>query len=56
MDGDATGGPYGRHGVAGKHDSSERSSSFLTRRGLPLPSASLPPKDLDVTTMPGDML
>ena len=56
MDGDAAGGPDGGHGVTGKHDSSERSSPFLTRRGLPLPSASLPPEDLGATAMPGTML
>ena len=56
MDGDAAGGPDGRHGVTGKHDSSERSSPFLTRRGLPLPSASLPPEDLGAAITPDAML
>ena len=56
MDGGAAGGPHGRYGVTGKHDSSERSSPFLMRRGLPLPSATLPPEDLGTTTTPGTML
>ena len=56
MDGDAAGGPDGRHGVTGKHNSSERSSPFLTGRGLPLSSASLPLEDLGTTTTPDTML
>lgn len=56
MDGDAAGGPDGGHGVTGKHDSSKRSSPFLTRCGLPLPSAPLPPKGPDGTITSDAML
>ena len=56
MDGDAARGPDGRHEVTSKHDSSERSSPFLTLHGLPLSSASLPLEDLGTTTAPDTML
>ena len=56
VDGDVAGGPDGRHGVTGKHDSSKRLSPFLRHHGLPLPSISLLPEDLGATTTPGTML